>query len=410
MRVKLSDQQAVIGIAGHAGCGHCNSHNQFVQDDSVGLAAVLTLLQEATGISLMIKDVRIVTGLSGYIEVETESGGIGRTTARRGIAFHEAILAKSVIGQQAIRTHTLVSEAFGRYYGQGIHETPVALQTAIANAAVDSFVRNFPEDFISGVEDCRGSCGMIAGTVLDFDGVPVAVLATVNASIGGIGPNEDLEGNSAAGAKYEIMKKLGMITLPTLIVEGKVYWPAMSDTIERGSFLVRADPTMDNLFVADSLYHAARKLGYEVTLNQAALPRIKGALRKQTEDLGINIVELGLNLKQAQYAQEKVEILAKLAKMVSEDGAGISFMSNQLHEIIGGIGMVPGTSAVLSYVVPKAYHEEYIVPFANEIDVDNFVRIIKASIPALYTVLPAAANKAKELSSAKQLDQLILKG
>ncbi|NLZ54854.1 MAG: hypothetical protein GX892_17260 [Thermoanaerobacteraceae bacterium] len=47
MKLALSDnKQGVIAIAGHVGCGHRHSHNQYVQDDSGGLATVLALFQE----------------------------------------------------------------------------------------------------------------------------------------------------------------------------------------------------------------------------------------------------------------------------------------------------------------------------------------------------------------------------
>ena len=42
--VSLSQaSKGIIGIVGHAGCGHANSHCGFVQDDSGGLAAVLCI-------------------------------------------------------------------------------------------------------------------------------------------------------------------------------------------------------------------------------------------------------------------------------------------------------------------------------------------------------------------------------
>lgn len=400
----------MVAIAGHAGCGHCNSHKQYLQEDSVGLATVLALFQEATGLSLLIKDVRVKTGVENFIEVETESGGIGRAFARRGIAFHEAKLARSLIGKQAMRTQTIVAEAFGRFYGQGVHETPVALQTAVANAAVDSFIKNFPDDFVHGVEDTAGSCGLIAGTILDFDGVAAAVLATVNASSGGIGPNEDLEGNCAAGSKRPIMEQLGMLTLPTLVVEGKVYWPALSDHIEESCFLVRAAEHDDNVVVGAKVALAAKKLGYPVRFDQESLARVSGALRQQTKALGEKIAGLGCALQQAEYAQEKVNILADLAKLVSEDGAGISFMSNGLHELIGGVGMNPGSSAVLSYIVPRSYYEAYIMPFATERDLHNFVLVAKAAVGEMWAGAPEARQALDALNCTEKLDGLILKG
>lgn len=410
MKVRLSKEKPVVAIAGHAGCGHCNSHKQYLQEDSVGLATVLALFQEATDLSLMIKKVRVKTGVKNLIEVETESGGIGRAFARRGITFHEGNLARSLVGKQAIRTQTIVAEAFGRFYGQGVHETPVALQTAVANAAVDSFIKKFPENFVYGAEDTKGSCGLIAGAVLDFDGIPAAVLATVNASSGGIGPNEDLEGNCAAGSKYGIMEKLQMLTLPTLVVEGKVYWPTLSDHINESCFLVRAAEHDDNVIIGAKVAMAAKKLGYPVRFEQDSLARAPGALRRQTKALGERIAALGCKLQQAEYAQEKVNVLADLAKIVSEDGAGISFMSNGLHELIGGVGMNPGSSAVLSYIVPRSYYEEYIMPFATERDLHNFVLVSKAAVGEMQSEAEEAQKVFRLLDCTHKLDGLILKG
>lgn len=410
MKVCFSDEKPILAIAGHAGCGHCNSHKQYLQEDSVGLATVLALFQEATGISLMIKDIRVQCGINGYIEVETASGGIGKTFARRGITFHDAKIARTLVGRQAIRTQTLVAEAFGRFYGQGVNEMPVALQAAIANAAVDSFIKNYPDRFVHCSEDIEGSCGLIAGTVLDFAGIPTAVLATVNASIGGIGPNEDLEGNCCIGSKGTIMKKLGMLSLPTIVVEGKVYWPAVSDHIEESCFLVRAADKDDNSVVGAKVAKAANDLGYRVRFDQCSLGRSVGTLREQTRVLGEKIAALGDQLTRAEQSYEKVNVLADLAKLISEDGAGISFMSNELHEIIGGVGMNPGTSAVLSYIVPRSYYEEYIMPFATERDLHNFVMIVKNAILAIAPVVQEAMEELQERECLQKLEGIDLKG
>lgn len=72
----------VIGVVGHAGCGHANSHLGFIQDDSGGLSAVLGLLREATGLSLEIAECNVHTGLEdAYFQVKTVSGGEGIGTA-----------------------------------------------------------------------------------------------------------------------------------------------------------------------------------------------------------------------------------------------------------------------------------------------------------------------------------------
>ena len=83
--ISLSDASfGVVGVVGHAGCGHANSHLGFIQDDSGGLSAVLGLLREATGLSLEIAECNVHTGLEdAYFQVKTVSGGEGRATARR---------------------------------------------------------------------------------------------------------------------------------------------------------------------------------------------------------------------------------------------------------------------------------------------------------------------------------------
>lgn len=83
----------MIGIVGHAGCGHANSHLGFIQDDSGGLSAVLGLLRDATGLSLEIVECSAHTGIDGaYFYVKTISGGEAKASARRGITAAEARL------------------------------------------------------------------------------------------------------------------------------------------------------------------------------------------------------------------------------------------------------------------------------------------------------------------------------
>jgi len=411
MKVALSqEKRGVLAVAGHAGCGHCHSHNQYIQDDSGGLATVLALFQEATGLSLVIKDIKVQTGSNGCFEVETEGGGHGKAFARRGITLQEARLAQTLIGREAVRTQTLALEAFGRFYGQGIHEAPVALQTAIANAALDTFVRAFPAQFAAAYEDLAGSCGLMAGTVLDFDGVPVTVLGTVNASQGGIGPNEDLEGNTAVGSKGQLMARLGMMDLPTIVVEGKVFTPAYSLDIDEPTFLVRADTAADNPVVAASIVQAAQTLGFLVKFRDDVMVRQPDGLAQKTRELGQKIVALGTQLQEANFAQDKINILAELAELISQDGAGISFMTNRLHEIVGGVGLMPGTAAVFNYIVPVWYQRQYIFPFMTEQDVHRFVALTKQAVKELYKVLPEASNCLRQKQYPYPLDRFVRKG
>jgi len=408
MNVSLSEKrEGILAVVGHAGCGHCHSHNNQVQDDSAGLATVLRLFQEATRLSLVIKDIRIRSGIDGYIEVETVSGGYGKATARRGITPDESRLAQRLIGKPAVCSQKLVMEAFGRYYGQGISETPVALQTAISNASLDTFVKNYPLQFHSGYENVKGSAGLIAGTVLDFEGVPVSVLGTVNASRGGIGPVEDLEGNAAIGKKAEIMAALGMSALPTIVIEAKAYNEAFAKELEENTFIVKADPQDDNPYVARCILNAARTLNLPAVLKEDVMARVPGAMVAMTNALAQKIVGLGEKLKNCEYSQEKVSVLADLALLVSQDGGGISFMSNKLHEIIGGAGGMPGTGAVINYCVTADDYKEVIVPVMTADDLDNYVALTKQAVIELGQALPEASIHARQNRYAGSLERFV---
>lgn len=381
MKAKLSSSKTpIVAITGHAGAGHCHSHNRYTQDDSGGLAVTLYLLSEATGVSLTIADIDIKTGINGYFEITTESGGVSRTYPRRGITLQEAKLAYNILGEEAICSQSLVTSVFGRFYGQGISESPVSLQTAIANAAINSFHRNYPENFIYGEESITGNCGSFTATILDINNIPTAVMALVNATDGGIGPNEDLEGNCYAGGKGEAMKKLGMIDIPTIIVEGKVYTPLYCDQLKNNTFLIRADMIDDNPIVANAMYDAAVSIGEHSQFRKDIMKRTPNAFAKMSNDFGKRIVDAGERLAVASTSYDKVRIVAEIAEMISQDAAGITFMSNDLHGVIGGIGLMPATAAVISYLVTKEYHERYIMPYLTVGDLIKFVNIIKIAV------------------------------
>lgn len=409
MKVSMSNEKhGVLGIVGHVGCGHSHSHNFQTQDDSAGLATVLSLFQEATGLSLIIKDIRVKTGSEGYVEVEMESGGVARSYPRRGVTLQEKKLALSLIGRDATRSHSLVLEAFGRFYGQGIHETPVALQTALANACLDSFISNYPNQFKYCMEDTEGSCGLIVGTILNFDDIPVAVLGTVNASKGGIGPNEDLEGNAAIGSKGKLISDLGLSLLPTIVIEGKIYTKTYSLDLDETIFLVRADQVNDNPYVAESLVSACKNLDLPVKARYDVMARKAGDMAAKTRALGEKIEVLGKKLKNAEFAQEKVDILAEMAILISQDGAGISFMTNKVHEVLGGAGMMPGTSAVFNMVVPESYYREYVFPFITEKDLKNYIDLIKQTVLELMKNLPEATEHVDKHKYYDSLDKFVL--
>lgn len=382
MSVTFSNKKkGIVAIAGHAGCGHCHSLNNQVQDDSAGLSVVLSLFKEATGLTLAIKDVSVDD--ENAVIVTLENGGTGRAHAKRAITPQEKRMLKSLIGKEAINTHTLVLETFGRFFGQGVTETPVATQAAIANAALDGFLKNFPDKFIGTVEDVADNIGLIIGTILDIDEVPVSVLATVNASDGGIGPLEDLEGNSMYYTnKKEIIEKLGMDKLPTLVVEAMIF-SSFSDGLTENTYMVRGDEEDDNPYVVKAFLEAGEKLNLPVHFRQGGMKRSKDALRNNTKKVADKIKALAEKLHDAETSEDKVNIISDLAVAVSQDCGGISFMSNDIHEEIGGAGMMRRTSAVFNLVSCEDYIKENPIPYLTDEICNEYTELSKETMKAL---------------------------
>ena len=109
----------------------------------------------------------------------------------------------------------------------------MALRTAIANALVDTFCKKYPKDMYVVEEDVKGNHGKVLGCNIAIKGIPVSILATVNATYGGLGPNEDLEGNVMLGNKGKLMKNLNLGSIPTIIVESKIYMSRVCDKLEQ---------------------------------------------------------------------------------------------------------------------------------------------------------------------------------
>lgn len=389
MGIFLSEnKKGSIAIAGHVGCGHTNSLNNQVQDDSVGLSVVLSLFKEATNLSLVIKKIIFE---NNKIIIILENGGIGFGIARRGITSQEKNIMQSLIGKEAINTHSLVLEIFGRIYGQGILEVPVALQTALANAALNSFLINYPNNFIGTIESVPGNHGYIVGTVLNIDGVDVSVLGTVNATLGGIGPNEDLEGNSPNHSKKEIVEKLGMHKIPTLIIESMIY-SSFSDGLLENTYFVRGDEIDDNPHVLEAVIKACKTLNLPLIHHKNGMKRIKDTLKNSTKLVANKLIKLGEQLKIAETSEEKVNIIADLAVVISQDCGGISFMSNHLHDEIGGTGMIKKTSAVINLVCTHEYAKLNPIPFLTEKELEEYISISKETIKEIYKNINLANN------------------
>lgn len=387
MEIKLSEKkQGLVAIAGHAGCGHSHSLNNQVQDDSCGLSIVLSLFKKATNLSLKIKDIEFE---GNKVRAILENGGVGEGEARRGITPQEKKLAMTLVGKEVINTHTLILEAFGRVYGQGILETPVAVQTAIANAALNGFYVNYPEKFVRTRESINGNCGEIVGTVLDIDGRAVSVLGTVNATVGGLGPNEDQEGNSIVGTKGEIIRALGMDKLPTLIIEAMIY-SGFSKGLTENTYFVRGDKEDDNIVVVEAVVKAAEKCGIPMRYHETGMKRTKEALRNNTRLVADKIIALGERLKVAETSEEKVNVIAELAVAVSQDCGGISFMTNELHEEIGGAGMIKKVAAVINLVTTDEYFKENPIPYLTDEELERYLNLVLESVNQVFERLDEA--------------------
>ncbi|MGL4252588.1 MAG: hypothetical protein ACRCR2_00830 [Fusobacteriaceae bacterium] len=379
--IKFSKKNhGLVGVVGHVGCGHCHSINGQVQDDSVGLAVVLYFFQKATDLSLEISDICFD---GNKITVNLKNGGTGYGWARRGVTPFEKNIISGIIGKEALLTHTIVSEQFGRIYGQGVSEVPVALQSAIANAALDGFYRNFPENFQIITEDVGSNHGYILGAVLDINDIPVSFLATVNCTSGGIGPNEDLEGNSNYFSKKFIVEDLHLDRIPTIVVESKLFNSSL-DSLAEDTFIVRGDREDDRIEVVQALTEACSALKYPyLYYDNDSMKRKKGALQSKTFEIGEKIADLGRQLSSAPTSQEKVDIVAELALIISQDCGGVTFMSNKIHEEIGGAGLIRNTGAVLSLGVSKKYIDNHKIPFMTLHDLERYYNIVLTAISIL---------------------------
>lgn len=376
-------ERSVASIVGHAGCGHANSHCGFLQDDSGGLCATLKLLQMATGIDLTIRKVEVTTGVKGQFKVFTASGGIGSASPRRGITPFEAELAQRCVGEQAVCTQTLAMQCFGRILGQGAMEVPVSLQAAIANAALNSFAAAMPERFLICDEDLDDNFGRILGCCLEINGVVVSLLALSNATRGGLGPNEDIEGNVNLAGKRDIMSKLRLDVLPTILLEGKVCAEPVSSQIDSPTFVTRAYPGDDNFVVSECLLEAAAELGYPIVYPRQLLARKEGAMRALTYEMGKHIAELGEMLANARTSAEKVRLAAEINRFASEDLGGVTFMSDDIHELMGGVGAIPGTTGCLSLFISRQELEHIVYPSLTLDDAERYANLIVAAVGKL---------------------------
>lgn len=345
----VAKKTAKIALMGHNGAGHATSHSGFVQDDSIGFAMLVNFLQQYVSVDLTVKKIRFE---GNGMELTLCGGGKGSAFARRGITNYEKEILKQAVGKSSFSPHDLSARLFGRVYGQGVSETAVALNLAYSRAVLQTLKKAFP-DSLHAADNTPSSAGEFLAGKISAEGIPTAFMLTVNATDGGLSPNEDSEGNIPIGNKGILMKKLGMDCIPTIILESKAYVPALKDQVRETSFWVRWNKDHDNSVVGKSLIASLQKLSLPFLFSDTAYKRGDTSLADECARLGDLLAELGARYKNSRTSAERIEIASVLSKLISEDFGGSIFMSNKIFEITAGGGLLPGLCAVLSVLVPE---------------------------------------------------------
>lgn len=390
MQIKPSGQQLpLLGVCGHAGAGHVHSHLGFIQDDSAGFAVASALIRMAYPADTNIQQVTVD---AETVEVQTVGGGIGRAMARRGFTPYEVELMQRANGLDGLYSQGVAFNCFGRIYGQGVLEAPVAFQTAVCLAVINTFSQNYPDAVMVSQEGIPNNVGACMGALLDHDGITVAVMAVLNATGGGLGPAEDLEGNVSLAAKGQLMNRLGLDQVPTIVLESKAYVPSVCESLQQDSFWVRFNNEQDNPAVGAALIEAVSKSGLPMMHSDQAYPRDTGEMRKAVCSLSERIVDIGRSLEQASTSAQKVQVIADLALLVSQDAGGVTYMSDELHDIVAGGGLVPGTAAVLSLAVSQLTIEQSKIPEFTALDAKNYLNITCDALKILSSNLQQAQS------------------
>lgn len=376
------DHRGHAGLAGHIGVSHVTSHSGFVQEDGAGFSVVTTIINKAASLDLRITKVN-VNPTNGEIDIHLKNGGKGKACACDGFTPAEKTLMKNAVGKSAVSPQSLATAIFGRIIGQGVLKVPSAFITAVSKAVVNGFMIHYPHQFIYAAEDTPLSAGCTIGTILRIGDMPVSTMLTINAGEGGIGPNEDTEGNIPIGNKRKLMEKLGLDRLPTIIVESKAFVPAWKEKIKETTLVVRANDMYDNTVVRECLIQGARSLGYPVFQPDNPYPRRKGALSRVQKDISDQIISLGKGLAKAKTSGDKNKIAAQLSMIIKNDLGGITFMSDKINDIFDNGGLLPGTAAVLSSAVTSDYAAKYKIPLLRSDDIKMYEKTIYEALKLL---------------------------
>jgi len=82
-----------------------------------------------------------------------------------------------------------------------------------------------------------------------------------------------------------------------------------------------------------------------------------------------------------------------LAVLVSQDAGGISFMSSKLHDLVGGGGIMPGSSAVLSMAISETAIRIWKIPVFTAQDSDMYLDILEKAVPVLENTIQEAISE-----------------
>jgi hypothetical protein len=198
----------------------------------------------------------------------------------------------------------------------------------------------------------------------------------INATEGGIGPDEDYEGNTMWTGKGRIMKAVGLDSAPTVIIESKAFVPAFAAEVKTNQIFIRAQDGVDDMRLARALIGAAQRNRIPYRFGADAMPLAPGSLKKATAAFADKIIALAQELKTVDRALDKVRITAELARLVSEDAGGVTFMSNSVNDKVRSVGIMPRTGAVVSMIVPAAYKEHVKIPMLTPEDVCAYMTVI----------------------------------
>lgn len=390
--IRLSSMRLIrnsnrICLAGHIGVGHLFSHSGFVQDDSLGFLTIVNLAQEFFGLNVELVG---ISADKDAIRVFTSYGGVGIGKPRRGLTpFEVKILSR--LGGNPLFIQQMALEAFGRFYGNGVSESAVSFMYALSESILDSLSKAVPSSKVLRSSDDLSS-DIVWGVNIDFNGVPLTLLATINGSRIGLGPCEDLEGNVYRGIKLRLLKSLKAVKVPTIVIESKAFNPALD--VKEESFLVRYNKDVDNSAVALSLIDSLKELSFPFLFIDTAFPLVsKPTIELEGKRFLLRLSKLIKSLSKAKTSKGKATVLGELAKLVSEDAGGVVFMSSRVNRVARAVGLMPGTGAVISMCLSKKYIEEYKIPFVTEEDLSKMVQVIKRAVVKLWDNIDQAQRE-----------------